>query len=416
MPKNKVSEWSPTAANNTDIGGINIAEGCAPSGINNAIREMMAQVKDMQAGTDSDGLVVGGAFTCSGAAVFSSTIIANGVSTFSNNVILGDASTDAHSLNGAIALQTDAKILLDDSVTTASLPPLAFDGDTNTGIYRPAADNISIATGGVEAVRVNSSGAVIVGTGEGTATVAGNTIRGVNAAGTNIVGSSLTIAAGTGTGTGGSGSIVFNTAPAGGSGTTANTSAQRLLITKNGGFSFGSGSTDYGSSGQVLKSNGDASPSFGSVITPKTAWVYSTNVTEIAFTDIPTWVKRVTIAISQLSANSTGNILLQVGDGSTYDTTGYIGSATTQAGSSTAMSTGFVIVNSSTAASVYSGIVTLVNLTGNTWCEQGMLALSAGGTRESAGVRVMSAALQSLRLYIDGTQLFDAGSVNVLYE
>ncbi len=74
MPKNKVSEWSATASNNTDIGGINIAEGCAPSGINNAIRELMAQLKDMQSGTDADGFTVGGAFTCSGAAVFSSTV------------------------------------------------------------------------------------------------------------------------------------------------------------------------------------------------------------------------------------------------------------------------------------------------------------------------------------------------------
>ena len=74
MPKNKISEWSTTASNNTDIGGINIAEGCAPSGINNAIRELMAQVKDMQTGADGDGFVVGGAFTCSGAAVFSSTV------------------------------------------------------------------------------------------------------------------------------------------------------------------------------------------------------------------------------------------------------------------------------------------------------------------------------------------------------
>jgi len=74
MAKNKVSEWSATASNNTDISGINIAEGCAPSGINNAIREIMAQVKDMQAGTDGDNFVVGGAFTCSGAAVFSSTV------------------------------------------------------------------------------------------------------------------------------------------------------------------------------------------------------------------------------------------------------------------------------------------------------------------------------------------------------
>lgn len=68
MPKNKVSEWSATASNNTDIGGINIAEGCAPSGINNAIRELMAQVKDMQAGTDADNFAVGGNLTVTGTA------------------------------------------------------------------------------------------------------------------------------------------------------------------------------------------------------------------------------------------------------------------------------------------------------------------------------------------------------------
>ena len=60
MAKNKISEWSATPANNTDVGGIDIAEGCAPSGINNAIREMMAQIKDQQAGTDADNFTVGG--------------------------------------------------------------------------------------------------------------------------------------------------------------------------------------------------------------------------------------------------------------------------------------------------------------------------------------------------------------------
>lgn len=60
MAKNKISEWSSTPANNTDVGGIDIAEGCAPSGINNAMREMMAQIKDMQAGTDGDSFTVTG--------------------------------------------------------------------------------------------------------------------------------------------------------------------------------------------------------------------------------------------------------------------------------------------------------------------------------------------------------------------
>ena len=92
MAKNKVSEWSATASNNTDIGGINIAEGCAPSGINNAIRELMAQVKDLQTGSDSDSLVVGGGFTCAGAAVFSSTV-ALGASATATTQSAGDNST-----------------------------------------------------------------------------------------------------------------------------------------------------------------------------------------------------------------------------------------------------------------------------------------------------------------------------------
>ena len=54
MAKTKVSEWSSTPGSNTEIDGINLAEGCAPSGINDAIREMMAQIKDWQAGVSGD--------------------------------------------------------------------------------------------------------------------------------------------------------------------------------------------------------------------------------------------------------------------------------------------------------------------------------------------------------------------------
>lgn len=66
MPKTKISEFSATAANNTDIDGINIAEGCPPSTINNAIRELMAQLKDQQAGTSGDNFTVGGDLSVSG--------------------------------------------------------------------------------------------------------------------------------------------------------------------------------------------------------------------------------------------------------------------------------------------------------------------------------------------------------------
>lgn len=54
MAKNKISEWSSTPSDNTDISNINIAEGCSPANVNNAIRSVMAQVKDLQAGTSGD--------------------------------------------------------------------------------------------------------------------------------------------------------------------------------------------------------------------------------------------------------------------------------------------------------------------------------------------------------------------------
>jgi hypothetical protein len=55
MPKVKLSEYSQTAANNTDINSINLAEGMLPSDVNNAIRELMKQLKDFQVGAQGDG-------------------------------------------------------------------------------------------------------------------------------------------------------------------------------------------------------------------------------------------------------------------------------------------------------------------------------------------------------------------------
>lgn len=90
MAKNKVSEWSATAANNTDIGGINIAEGCAPSGINNAIRELMAQVKDMQSGTDADNFTVGGDLTVTGTATGVTASVSDDSTKFATTAFVRD--------------------------------------------------------------------------------------------------------------------------------------------------------------------------------------------------------------------------------------------------------------------------------------------------------------------------------------
>ena len=89
MAKTKISEFSSTPANNTDIDGINIAEGCAPSGINDAIRELMAQLKDLQAGLSGDTLAIAAGGT--GAATFA----AAGLTTLTGSETLTNKTVEA---------------------------------------------------------------------------------------------------------------------------------------------------------------------------------------------------------------------------------------------------------------------------------------------------------------------------------
>jgi hypothetical protein len=73
VAKTKISEYDASAGNNTDVNNVNIAEGCAPSGINNAIREVMAALKRFETGSDGDSITVGGNFVVSGTATLSTT-------------------------------------------------------------------------------------------------------------------------------------------------------------------------------------------------------------------------------------------------------------------------------------------------------------------------------------------------------
>ena len=107
MPKNKISEYSSTAGDNTDIGGINIGEGMAPSDVNNAMREQMSQLKEFLDGSSGDtittakivattaeilsGADVTGTATFNSAVVMSSTLNATGAVTLGSTVVVGGA-------------------------------------------------------------------------------------------------------------------------------------------------------------------------------------------------------------------------------------------------------------------------------------------------------------------------------------
>jgi hypothetical protein len=77
MTKAKISEYDAVASNNTDVNGVNIAENCPPSGMNNMGREIMAALKRFQVGSDGDGVTVGGNLVVSGSSTLSTTSISS---------------------------------------------------------------------------------------------------------------------------------------------------------------------------------------------------------------------------------------------------------------------------------------------------------------------------------------------------
>ena len=91
MAKTKISEFDSTPANNTDIDSINIAEGCAPSGINNAIRELMSQLKDQQTGASGDNFTVGGNLAVTGTSSHTGASTFTGATTFTGAVVMSTA-------------------------------------------------------------------------------------------------------------------------------------------------------------------------------------------------------------------------------------------------------------------------------------------------------------------------------------
>lgn len=127
MARTKISEFSATAADNTDIDNIDIAEGCAPSGINNAIREMMAQLKDFQAGTAGDSFngAVNGALNGSLGATTPSTVVATQVDiTAQGDIRLQDTTGGQYvalQAPGTVATSYTLTLPVDDGTTGQAL-------------------------------------------------------------------------------------------------------------------------------------------------------------------------------------------------------------------------------------------------------------------------------------------------------
>ena len=147
--------------------------------------------------------------------------------------------------------------------------------------------------------------------------------------------------------------------------------------------------------------------------------VASTSGTSIDFTGIPSWVKRITVMFSDVSTNGTALIRLQLGDSGGIETTGYTGAASyigngSGGGSSTA---GFDSFDDNSAANSRSGFLVFSNISSNTWVLTGSYLYTAGRQVIFNGTKTLSATLDRIRITtVNGTDTFDAGTINILYE
>jgi len=351
MAKTKISEFSSTASNNTDIDGISVAEGMAPSNVNNAIRELMSQLKDWQSGAVSQDMSVNGVLTVSGNTVLSANLTATG------NASIGGSMT----CTGAAVLSST----------------LAVSGNTNLAA-------------------VTCSGATVLGS---TLAVTGATsLAAITCSGAAVLSSTLAVAGATNLQAG----VTLGTS-------TSNTVTLNALLSAGGGT---------GTSGQVLKSNGTSSaPSWGSAITSGTSQA-STSGTTIDFTGIPSGVKRITVMFKGISTSGTSNLIIQIGSGS-FTTSGYSSvcnqfSSSPGASSSTA---GFLIEENRSASATSNGSTIISNITGNEWVSSSNFADSQPTISIGSGSVSLSGTLDRVRITtVNGTDTFDAGSINILYE
>jgi len=157
-----------------------------------------------------------------------------------------------------------------------------------------------------------------------------------------------------------------------------------------------------------------------SAITRSTV-IASTSGTTIDFTSIPSWVKRITVMFNGVSTSGGSVVQIQLVSGGTVATTGYSTGAGQQTGSNSTgiLASGFPFATSGTASSLYSGQMIISNLTGNVWTASGcFVSVVSGAIGFSGGVGTgLSGVLDQIRITtVNGTDTFDAGSINILYE
>lgn len=147
----------------------------------------------------------------------------------------------------------------------------------------------------------------------------------------------------------------------------------------------------------------------------------STSGTAIDFTGIPSWTKRVTVMFNGVSTTGTSGFMVQLGDSGGVENSGYSGGALVQSNIFHVVAAGIAVTGDAsyfTAATLVSGAVSFSQFSGSTWVASGNTFSSNNSWAWAiGGIKPLSAALDRIRVTtVNGTDTFDAGTINIMYE
>ncbi len=143
--------------------------------------------------------------------------------------------------------------------------------------------------------------------------------------------------------------------------------------------------------------------------------------TSVDFTGIPDWVKKITVMFNGVSVSGTSQPMFQLGDSGGIETTGYVtnvSSVTTAVNSTSTYTNGWQLFSANAANIIQGNIVfVLMDAATNTWSGSGIFGATTPSVIWTVGTKSLSATLDRVRITTaGGTDTFDAGIINILYE
>ena len=301
-------------------------------------------------------------------------------------------------------------LLLRLAAGTAAAPAYSFSGDTDTGIYGPAAGQLAVATNGVQRALFDENGNLVIG--------GASALQRFNAINSGIGGgapaSSGSAADPNAVARFGAGAVVLDVGA---------TLAGAIWLQAR---AAGNYATNFPLS---LNPNGGGVNMFGAVTVDGKALQIqrgteqaTTSGTAIDFTSIPAGVRRITVMFDNVSFNGSDSASIQLGDSGGIETTGYVGNVGIVAGASAGLITSLssaagIIYPGTAAADNCSGVIQIVNQSGNKWLITGQTTRSGTAQiHQTVSTKTLSDVLDRIRFKVDGASSFDAGAINIFWE